>query len=50
MQLTEAEGLAMRPGPRPAINLDVLGQLRELSTFGHSLRWAGFVPAFSFVD
>lgn len=27
--LTEAEGLAMRPGPRPAINLEVLSQLRE---------------------
>ncbi|MGH6824835.1 helix-turn-helix transcriptional regulator [Methyloceanibacter sp.] len=27
--LTEAEGLAMRAGPRPAINLDVLSQLRE---------------------
>jgi predicted DNA-binding transcriptional regulator YafY len=27
--LTEAEGLAMRPGPRPAINLSILSQLRE---------------------
>jgi predicted DNA-binding transcriptional regulator YafY len=27
--LTEAEGLAMRAGPRPAINLSVLSQLRE---------------------
>ena len=27
--LTEAEGLAMRPGPRPAINLALLSELRE---------------------
>ena len=27
--LTEAEGLAMRPGPRPAIDLGILRQLRE---------------------
>jgi predicted DNA-binding transcriptional regulator YafY len=27
--LTEAEGLAMRPGPRPKINADVVGALRQ---------------------
>ena len=27
--LTEAEGLAMRPGPRPKINVDVVGALRQ---------------------
>ncbi len=27
--LTEAEGLAMRPGPRPRINADVVGPLRK---------------------
>lgn len=27
--LTEAEGLAMRPGPRPRINREILGLLRE---------------------
>ena len=27
--LTEAEGLAMRPGPRPKINAEIVGALRE---------------------
>jgi predicted DNA-binding transcriptional regulator YafY len=36
--LTEAEGLAMRPGPRPKINPDVIAALREAVITRHKVR------------
>lgn len=36
--LTEAEGLAMRPGPRPKINPEVVGALREAIITRHKVK------------
>jgi predicted DNA-binding transcriptional regulator YafY len=36
--LTEAEGLAMRPGPRPKINTEIVGTLRQATITRHKIR------------
>ena len=36
--LTEAEGLAMRPGPRPEINAEIVGALREAIITRHKVK------------
>jgi predicted DNA-binding transcriptional regulator YafY len=36
--LTEAEGLAMRPGPRPKINSEIIGTLRQAIITRHKVR------------